>query len=173
MLQGKELFARADKGPRRSRLKREANTDETLVYIGGLPSSATTEAISDLFATVGIVSKIQITRPGVGDQPGWGTVQMSSVEEAKAAISGLHESDFQGNSLIVEPLKSLPRRKTSRVTEKKPEAEAQSSVLFIGNLSVDADSDDLVKLCSAHGEVKDARILKSSIKTPSRRYEIH
>src|SRR5574338_419199 len=58
------------------------------LYVGGLPYSATESQLNDLFAQHGTVEAARIiTDKFTGQSRGFGFVEMSSQEEAQAAIS--------------------------------------------------------------------------------------
>lgn len=72
------------------------------IYVGNLPFSTTSESLNDLFANHGTVTSAKvITDRDTGRSKGFGFVEMSSDEEAQAAIDKLHGSDFGGRNLIV------------------------------------------------------------------------
>src|SRR5579885_3920170 len=72
------------------------------IYVGGLPYSATDQELNDLFASHGTVESARvITDKFTGQSRGFGFVEMSSGEEASAAISALNGSQFGGRTLTV------------------------------------------------------------------------
>lgn len=84
------------------------------LYVGGLPYSTTEEDITDAFSKAGTVeSAIIIMDRATGRSKGFGFVEMSSDEEAQAAIEMYNEQDFGGRNLTVNearPLEERPRR---------------------------------------------------------------
>lgn len=76
----------------------------TSIYVGNLPFSVTEEGIRDLFSTYGPVESVKlITDRETGQMRGFGFVEMTS--GATEAIAALHEQDFGGRNLTVNPAK--------------------------------------------------------------------
>jgi RNA recognition motif-containing protein len=72
------------------------------IYVGGLPYSATEQELSDLFAAHGKVQSARIiTDKFTGKSRGFGFVEMSTDEEAKAAITALNATQMGGRTLTV------------------------------------------------------------------------
>ena len=72
------------------------------LYVGGLPYSATQEELTDLFSSHGSVQSANvISDKFTGQSRGFGFVEMSSNEEAQAAISALNSTEFGGRTLTV------------------------------------------------------------------------
>jgi RNA recognition motif-containing protein len=76
------------------------------VYVGGLPFSATDSQLNDLFAPHGTVASAQvITDRTTGQGRGFGFVEMSTEQEAKAAIGALNGTQMDGRTLTVNEAK--------------------------------------------------------------------
>jgi RNA recognition motif-containing protein len=76
------------------------------IYVGGLPYSATESQLNDLFAVHGAVESARvITDKFTGQSRGFGFVEMSSAEEAKAAITALNGTQMDGRTLTVNEAK--------------------------------------------------------------------
>lgn len=72
------------------------------IYVGNLPFKTTDEDLQSTFSEYGNVDRAKvITDRETGRSRGFGFVTMSDAEEAKAAITGLNEADFDGRSLRV------------------------------------------------------------------------
>ena len=72
------------------------------IYVGGLPYSTTEQQLSDLFAAHGAVASARIiTDKFTGQSRGFGFVEMSTEEEAKAAINALNGTQMGGRTLTV------------------------------------------------------------------------
>lgn len=72
------------------------------LYVGGLPYSTTQEELTELFSTHGTVESANIISDKfTGQSRGFGFVEMSSQEEATAAIEALNSTEFGGRTLTV------------------------------------------------------------------------
>jgi len=77
------------------------------LYVGGLSYSTTSQSLQAYFAQCGTVeSATVITDRFSGDSRGFGFVEMSTEEEAKAAIAKLHDQPFEGRKLMVNVAKA-------------------------------------------------------------------
>ena len=82
------------------------------LYVGGLPYATTEDELEDLFSEHGTVESARvITDRMTGRSKGFGFVEMSSQEEAEAAIEKLNNSHLEGRTLTVNVAK--PREKRS------------------------------------------------------------
>lgn len=76
------------------------------LYVGGLPYAATEAQLSDLFGQHGVVQSARvITDKFTGQSRGFGFVEMSTSEEAEAAISALNGTQMDGRTLTVNEAK--------------------------------------------------------------------
>ena len=76
------------------------------LYVGGLSFSTTSESLREYFAQCGTVeSATVITDKFSGQSKGFGFVEMSTNEEAQAAISKLNDQSFEGRRLTVNVAK--------------------------------------------------------------------
>jgi len=75
---------------------------EAKLYVGNLPYSTVDADLQNLFSQAGTVKSAQVIKDRVsGRSKGFGFVEMSSVEEAQAAISKFNGQDFNGRALTV------------------------------------------------------------------------
>jgi len=90
------------------------------IYVGGLPYSATESQLNELFATHGTVQSARvITDKFTGQSRGFGFVEMSTAEEAQAAIAALNGSQLGGRTLTVNEAKPQePRSGGGRSNER-------------------------------------------------------
>ena len=73
------------------------------LYVGGLPYSTTSEELRGQFGQCGsVVSADVITDRFSGQSRGFGFVEMSTLDEAKAAITKFDGQPFGGRRLKVE-----------------------------------------------------------------------
>ena len=81
------------------------------LYVGGLPYSATDPELQDLFAPHGTVESARvITDKFTGQSRGFGFVEMSTSEEAAAAISAVNGTQMGGRTLTVNEAKPQESR---------------------------------------------------------------
>lgn len=81
------------------------------IYVGGLPYSTTSEQLVDLFSEVGAVTDASVVEDRfTGQSRGFGFVEMSNPEEAKAAIAKFNGSMLGGRSLTVNEAKPREER---------------------------------------------------------------
>jgi RNA recognition motif-containing protein len=72
------------------------------LYVGGLSYSTTSQSLREYFAQCGTVeSATVVTDRFSGQSRGFGFVEMSTNEEAQAAIAKLNDQPFEGRRLTV------------------------------------------------------------------------
>lgn len=82
------------------------------LYVGRLPYATTDEELSELFAAHGTVESAKvITDRDTGRSKGFGFVEMSSEDEAQAAIQALNDSEVQGRQITVSVARPMEPRK--------------------------------------------------------------
>src|SRR5688500_17268659 len=83
------------------------------LYVGNLPYTIDSSGLDQLFAAHGTVESAQILDdPATGRSKGFGFVEMSSDDEAQAAIAALNGQDHGGRALTVneaKPREDRPR----------------------------------------------------------------
>ena len=86
------------------------------IFVGNLAFSATDDDLRQLFEQYGAVDKVNIiTDRETGRSRGFGFVEMSDSNAAKAAIEGLQGHELAGRALNVNEAKPrAPRREPSR-----------------------------------------------------------
>ncbi len=81
------------------------------LYVGGLPYATSESQLNDLFASHGTVASTRvITDKFTGQSRGFGFVEMSTAEEAKAAITALNGTQLDGRTLTVNEAKPQEAR---------------------------------------------------------------
>ena len=84
------------------------------LFVGRLPFRMTDEELTELFATYGKVeSATMIFDRETGRAKGFGFVEMSSDDEAKAAIDALNDKEVDGRQIVVNearPREERPQR---------------------------------------------------------------
>jgi RNA recognition motif-containing protein len=84
------------------------------IYVGNLSSDVSEDDLRAAFEAFGEVVSVNIVKDRVsGESRGFGFVQMSSKNEALAAINGMNDKDFKG--------------RTINVAEARPKAQSRSS----------------------------------------------
>ncbi len=82
------------------------------LYVGGLPYQVTEDTLREIFSAHGSVeSAVVISDRMTGRSKGFGFVEMSSQEEAQAAIDKLNGTDLEGRNITVNEAK--PRQPRS------------------------------------------------------------
>jgi RNA recognition motif-containing protein len=82
----------------------------TNIYVGNLAFSTDSDALRDLFAPFGEVTKAQVvTDRDTGRSRGFGFVEMASSDEANKAIGDLNGKSIDGRQLNVNIAKERSR----------------------------------------------------------------
>lgn len=72
------------------------------LFVGSLPWSTDDAKLNELFSQAGtVVSAMVIKDRATGRSKGFGFVEMSTPEEAQAAIDKLNGSDVEGRKIVV------------------------------------------------------------------------
>jgi cold-inducible RNA-binding protein len=83
------------------------------LYVGGLAYSVTEAELTAMIAEFGTVTSTAIIKDrDSGQSKGFGFVEMSSDDEAKAAIAALHGKDVNGRALIVSEARPQEDRRS-------------------------------------------------------------
>lgn len=73
------------------------------LYVGNLPFSLEDADLSRLFAQAGTVASARVVLdPATGRKRGFGFVEMSSEDEAQAAVNALNGSEVDGRTIVVD-----------------------------------------------------------------------
>ncbi len=87
------------------------------LYVGGLPYATSEEAIKAAFSQAGTVTSVKIVIDKMTNRSrGFGFVDMSTDEEAQAAIDMWHGKEFEGRTITVNearPLEDRPPRRNN------------------------------------------------------------
>ena len=83
------------------------------IYVGNLSYESNDETLRSLFKPYGEVEAVNIIIDrNTGRSRGFGFVEMSNAEEAKAAISELDNKEFEGRQLKVNEARPKPDRRS-------------------------------------------------------------
>ena len=87
---------------------------EAKLYVGNLPYNTADADLQSLFSQVGTVKSAQVIKDREsGRSKGFGFVEMSSSDEANAAINMFHGKDFNGRPLTVNLARPREERSSS------------------------------------------------------------
>lgn len=83
----------------------------TKLFVGSLPYSVTDDQLADLFAQAGTVTSARvIIDRDTNRSKGFGFVEMSSDEEAQAAVKALDGQEVEGRRIVVNEARPQERR---------------------------------------------------------------
>lgn len=81
------------------------------LYVGGLSYSVTTEQLHDMFSAHGTVESANVVIDRYTNKSrGFGFVEMSTQQEAEAAISAMNGASHSGRTLTVNMSRERPDR---------------------------------------------------------------
>ena len=84
------------------------------LYVGNLSYNTTEDGLRNLFSAHGNVASVKIIFDReTGNSKGFGFIEMSTDEEANAAIAGTNGAEFEGRQLRVNEAMDKPRRERS------------------------------------------------------------
>lgn len=147
------------------------------LFVGNLPPMLCFPELEDLFTPFGtIVSADLMTDPTTGRSRGFGFVEMESGDAARAAISALHGSALDGQTLTVNEANPVRGMGPPREDNRRPFTPSASSGgggdrpapmgvrasgvrLFVGNLPYTATNAELEKLFAESGKVVSVSIM--------------
>lgn len=89
------------------------------LYVGNLSFDASESDLSELFSGVGTVQNVEIVmNRHTMRSKGFAFVQMQSVDEAKRAVSELHDKEYMGGrKLVVSGAKAVEERRSERTRQ--------------------------------------------------------
>jgi cold-inducible RNA-binding protein len=81
------------------------------LYVGNLPFSLGDAELSNLFSQAGNVTSARVVLdPATGRKRGFGFVEMSTPEEAEAAVQRFNGSEVEGRTIVVDIARERPPR---------------------------------------------------------------
>ncbi len=96
--------------PRPTRKPEAVEVTSPKLYVGNLSFDAAENDLSELFNGVGGVRSVEIvTYKDTEKSKGFGFVTMNAIDEAKRAVSELHDKEFMGRRLVVSGAKTNDR----------------------------------------------------------------
>jgi cold-inducible RNA-binding protein len=73
------------------------------IYVGNLTPDTTDDELRQAFESFGEIASVKIIRDGAtSESRGFGFIEMSSEDQAKAAIDAMNGKELKGNALHVE-----------------------------------------------------------------------
>lgn len=85
------------------------------IYVGNLSFDATESDLFELFSGVGSVQNVEIVANKYTQKSkGFAFVQMASVDEAKRAVSDLHDKEYMSRKLVVSGAKAVEEKRSER-----------------------------------------------------------
>ncbi|MBX9742071.1 MAG: RNA-binding protein [Chthoniobacterales bacterium] len=108
-------FETKERTPRVPRKPEYVEVTGPRLYVGNLSFEASESDLFELFSGVGQVQNVElVSNKDTHRSKGFGFVQMTSLEEAKRAVSELHDKEYMGRKLVVSGAKALPENRTER-----------------------------------------------------------
>lgn len=101
--------------PRTTRKPELVEVTSAKLYVGNLSYDAGESDLFELFKGVGAVRNAEIVAHKHNDKSkGFGFVTMATVDEARRAVTELHDKEFMGRKLVVSGAKSSDREPNYR-----------------------------------------------------------
>jgi hypothetical protein len=107
--------SRGERAPRtpRTGMRKPESVEVTTprLYVGNLSFDAVESDLLELFSGVGIVQNVEVvSNRQTQRSKGFAFVQMQTIDEAKRAVSELHDKEYMGRKLVVSGAKAADRR---------------------------------------------------------------
>ena len=113
--------------PRQSRKPERIEVTTPRVYVGNLSFDATESDLLELFSGVGAVQNVEIVaNRDTHRSKGFGFVQLATVEEAKRAVTELHDKEYMGRKMVVSGAKAVAESRSERSERREASAEGAS-----------------------------------------------
>jgi len=128
-------------------------------FVKSLPFATTTDEIAKLFSDCGNVENVNLLKDRDGRSKGVAFVRFNNNESLQKAIQK-NNSEFGGRTLVVEAAAPREQRPEGGQRERKPRVEgnAESSSIFVGNLSYNTTESSLRGIFEDCGQIKTIRI---------------
>lgn len=80
------------------------------LYVGNLPTAATTGYLEEAFSSCGLVESVKIiTDKGTGQGKGFGFVEMSTQTEAQSVINKFDGAVYEGKQMKISEAKPMQK----------------------------------------------------------------
>ena len=114
--------------PRQSRKPERIEVTTPRVYVGNLSFEATESDLMELFSGVGSVQNVEIVaNRDTQRSKGFGFVQLTTVDEAKRAVTELHDKEYMGRKMVVSGAKAVAESRSERSERREASAEGASA----------------------------------------------
>lgn len=85
------------------------------LYVGNLSFDATESDLLELFNGVGLVQNVEVVaNRHTQKSKGFAFVEMQTIDEAKRAVTELHDKEYMGRKLVVSGAKALEEKRSER-----------------------------------------------------------
>ena len=145
--------------------KTEESAASATLFVGSLAWAVNDDILYQAFSECAdLVSARVITDREGGRSRGFGYVDFSNEESAKAALEAKNGSDLEGRAMNIDfsgakPSNDNPRdRASNRADRHGDSVSPESDTLFVGNLSFDIDQDSVRDFFAGAGEVTGVRL---------------
>jgi len=95
-----------------ARCKSNGSDSSAQIFVGGLPTTATQEAVSKFFSQFGPVTEVHLKYDPTGTFRGFGFVTFESEEFASLVLENYEDNVFQGKWIDCKPAGSMPGKST-------------------------------------------------------------
>jgi hypothetical protein len=113
----------AKAAPRTARKPEMVEVSSPKIYVGNLSFDAVESDLFDLFNGVGQVQNAEIvSNKYTHKSKGFAFVTMLTVDEARRAVTELHDKDFMGRKLVVSGAKTSDRESSPRPEQREESA---------------------------------------------------
>lgn len=114
--------------PRQSRKPERIEVTTPRLYVGNLSFDATESDLHELFSGIGSVQNVEIVaNRDTQRSKGFGFVQLTTVDEAKRAVTELHDKEYMGRKMVVSGAKAVAESRSERSERRESSCEAASA----------------------------------------------
>lgn len=156
--------------PFKSRSERGSGKTFSNLYVKNIPATFTDEEFDKLFSQYGTITSSKVMRDAEGKVKGYGFVNFSSADEAKAAIEGQHNQEISEGKrwYVARAQKKEERMKQLREQFEHMKLERQKKYagvnLYVKNLSDKIDDAKLRSEFSQFGSITSAVVMQDKAK---------
>ncbi|CAL9734165.1 hypothetical protein MOSE0_D06106 [Monosporozyma servazzii] len=144
-----------------SESKKAKTSEPATIFVGRLSWSIDDEWLKNEFDHIGgVISARVIMERGTNRSRGYGYVDFEDMEHAEKAIKEMHEKEIDGRAINCDlsTSKPLTNNGADRASKFGDSPSAPSDTLFLGNLSFNANRDELYEIFGKFGEIVSVRI---------------